>query len=152
MRDIVSENGTFYTGLTALPAIAATQTSPAIALAGFDGAMIYILAGTWTDGSFTPVIQVAPDNNGSPGSWVSAPVADLVAWIATSPTNFTPVKVGQSQPAAMTSAATALNQRIGYIGNADWLRVVTTVAGATTGMTMDAIVNLGRPRFAPSAV
>src|SRR5690349_16163873 len=124
MRDIVSEVGTFYTGLSDLPVIKTTQTSPAVSLMGYDGCQIYILADQYTDGTITPVIQVAPDNNGSPGSWTNAPATDLVAWQATSTTNKTPVKLndsngnptGNSQPNAISSSATAINQRIGYIG------------------------------------
>ena len=163
MRDIVSEIGTFYTGLTDLPVLKTTQTSPAVSLIGYDGCMIYILANQYTDGTFTPVIQVAPDNgSGSPGSWTAAPAIDLVTWQATSTTNKTPVKLndangnptGRIQPNAISSAATALPQRVGYVGGvqgvSDWLRVVSTISGSpATGMGYDVIIVLGRPRIMP---
>jgi hypothetical protein len=149
MRDIVSEVGTLYTGLTALPAIKTTQTSPSVALAGYDGAMIYLLAGTWTDGTLTPVIQESADNS----TFTTVANTDLVAFQATSATVFTPVKNGGAQPAAISSAATAINQRIGYIGAQPYIRLVTTVTGSpSTGCLFDAIIVAGRPRFMPAAV
>jgi hypothetical protein len=162
MRDIVSEIGTFYTGLNDLPVLKTTQTSSAVSLKGYDGCMIYILVDQYTDGTFTPVIQVAPDSNGSPGSWSAAPGSDLVTWQATSSSNLTPVKLvdsngyltGRSQPNAISSSATALNQRVGYVGGvqgvSDWLRVVSTISGSpSTGMGYDVIIVLGRPRIMP---
>lgn len=172
MRDIVSEIGTFYTGLTAAPTISTTQTSPAVALTGYDGAMIYILANTLSSaGTMTPVIQVTNDNgSGSPvtGNWTNVPAADLVLWTSTSATNFAPVKAtdanglptGNIQPTQLTTT-TALNQRVGYIGtsftsggttyNADWIRVVSTVASSWSA-PYDVIICLGRPRVMPANV
>lgn len=158
MRDIVTHVGTFFAGLTALPVIKTTQTSQNIDLRGYDGCMIYFLANTWTDGTITPAINVAPDNgSGAPGSFTAAPNADLVTWKATSATNYAPVKVGGAQPAAISSAATALNQRVGYIGGvagtSDWLQVVSTISGSPgTGCGYDVIILLGRPRLVPAAV
>lgn len=155
MRDIVSRHGTMRTGL-GLPTQNASINGPAVSLAGYNGCMVYILAGTWTDGTHAFTIQVAPDNNGSPGSWSNASTSDLVAWTATSASVYTPVKVGNSQPASISSAATAINQRIGFIGGvagtSDWLRVITTVSGATTGAQYDVIIELGLPRIEPSSV
>jgi len=172
MRDIVSEVGTFYSGLTAAPTITSTQTSAAAALTGYDGAMIYILATTLSSaGTMTPVIQVTNDNgSGSAVSanWTNVPAADLVLWTSTSATNFAPVKAtdanglqtGNIQPTALSSTV-ALNQRVGYIGtsftsagttyNADWLRVVSTVASSWSA-PYDVIILLGRPRLMPSNV
>lgn len=172
MRDIVSEVGTFYTGLSAPPTISSTQTSPAVALAGYDGAMIYILNPTASAaGTMTPVVQVTNDNgSGSPvsGNWTAVPATDLVLWEATSNSNFAPVKAndsnglptGNSQPAALSSAV-AINQRVGYIGSsfvaggvtyeADWLRVVSTVASSWSA-PYDVIICLGRARNMPANV
>src|SRR5712691_9139875 len=109
MRDLVTkETGTFFTGLAALPAIKTTQTSPWVDLANYNGATVYILAGTWTDGTLTPIIEESSDGS---TKLQNAAAADLVAWTATSATSFTPVRVGASQPAAISSAATAINQR-----------------------------------------
>lgn len=172
MRDIVSEVGTFYTGLTAAPTISTTQTSPAVALTGYDGAMIYILANTLSSaGTMTPVVQVTNDNgSGSPvtGNWTNVPATDLVLWTSTSATNYAPVKAndssglptGNSQPTVLTTTV-ALNQRVGYIGtsftsggttyNADWIRVVSTVASSWSA-PYDVVICLGRPRVMPANV
>lgn len=151
MRDIVTkETGTFFTGLTALPAIKTTQTSPWVDLANYNGATIYILAGTYTDGTLTPVIQESDDGSTSLGS---AAATDLVAWTATSATNFTPVRVGGSQPAAISSAGTAINQRVGYIGGHRYIRVVTTVTGSpATGCLYDVVIQAGEARNMPPNV
>lgn len=149
MRDIVSEVGTIFTGLTALPAIKTTQTSPGVDLSGYDGAMIYLLAGTWTDGTFTPVVQESVDNI----TFTTVAVTDLVAFQATSATVFTPVKNGGAQFAVISSAATAINQRIGYIGGLRYIRLLNTVTGSpATGCTLDAFIVAGRPRFMPASV
>ncbi len=158
MRDIVSEIGTFYTGLTAAPTISATQTSPAVKLAGFDGAMIYILAATLSSaGTMTPVIQYTNDDGtGNPNNsgWTNVPVADLVLWTSKSATDFTPTRVGNAQPTALSSTV-ALNQRVGYIGGiagvSDYIRVVSTVASSWSA-AYDVVIVLGRPRILPSSV
>jgi len=150
MRDVVSEVGTIYTGLTDLQIIKTTQTSPSVDLANFNGAMIYILADQWTDGTITPVIQ---ESDASGSGFATVANADLVAWTATSTTDFTPVRVGGAQPAAISSAATAINQRVGYIGGKRYIRVVSTVTGSPgTGMGYDVVILAGLPRTRPSAV
>jgi hypothetical protein len=167
MRDIVSEVGTFYSGVTALTTYTSTQTSPAAALTGYDGALVYILCSSVTStATMTSVVQVTNDNGaGSPvaGNWTAAPVADLVLWTATSTSNFNPVKAGNLQPQVLT-ATNIVNQRVGYIGNwftasggdgllhsADWIRVVSTYGGSGN-VLMDVVILLGRPRLMPSAV
>lgn len=173
MRDIVSVVGTFKSGLTTLPSITTTQTSPDIDLRGYDGCMIYILASTMTGsgGTMTPVINVAPDNgSGAPGSYAAAPAADLVLWTATSATDHTPIKQlingtlpngttnTTNQPMVITtaSAASQIYQRIGYIGGvagtSDWLQVVSTASGTVSTFTYDVIILLGRPRTLPAKV
>jgi len=157
VRDIVSETGSFFTGVSALPVLKTTQTSPSVDLAQFDGCMIYILAGNWTDGTMTPVIQESADNS----TWNNVAATDLVSWSATSTTSATPVKLndangnptGRTQPNAISSAATAINQRVGYIGGLRYVRVVSTISGSpATGMGYDVIILAGRPRFLPSNV
>lgn len=157
MRDIVSETGSFFTGLSALPVLKTTQTSPAVDLAQFDGCMIYILAGNYTDGTFTPVVQESPDGS----TWNNVAASDLVSWSATSSSSATPLKLndtngnptGHAQPNAISSVATAINQRVGYVGGQRYIRVVSTISGApATGMGYDVIILAGRPRFMPSNV
>lgn len=149
MRDNVSKIGTCFPGLAALSAIKTTQTSPSVDLAGYNAATIYLLAGTWTDGTLTPVVQESDDNS----TFAAVNGADLVAWTAASASDKTPVKVGNSQPSAISSAGTAVNQRIGYIGAKRYIRVVTTVTGSpATGALFDAFIVAGEPRFFPASV
>jgi hypothetical protein len=150
MRDVVSEAGTFFGGLSALPVVKTTQTSAWIDLKNYDGCMVYLLANTWTDGTITPSIHVSDDGSTDLGA---AAVADLVLWQATSASVYTPVAGGNAQPAAISSAATAINQRVGYIGNHRYIEVVSTVTGSpATGCGYDVIILAGRPRFMPAAV
>lgn len=158
MRDIVSEIGSFYTGLSALPVVKTTQTSGWIDLANYDGCLIYLLAGNWTDGTITPVIHESDDGSTDLGA---APATSLIAWTATSTTNSTPKKLndansnptGNSQPNAISSAATAINQRVGYIGGHRYVQVVSTVTGSpATGSGYDVVIVAGRPRNMPSNV
>jgi hypothetical protein len=157
-RDIVSETGTFYTGLGALPVVKTTTTSAWIDLATFDGCEVYILANTYSDGTLTPTIHVSDDGSTDLGT---AAAADLVTWQATSSSNYTPVKAtdaggavtGHIQPSAITNAATAINQRVGYLGNHRYVSVTTTVTGSpSTGCGYDVIIVAGRPRLMPSNV
>ncbi|SRR5579884_269663 len=158
MRDIVSEVGSFFTGLSALPVVKTTQTSAWIDLANYDGAMIYILAGNYTDGTITPVIHESADGSTDLGAVAAT---DLVAWSATSTTNSAPSKLndsnsnptGNAQPNAISSSATAINQRVGYIGAKRYIRVVSTVTGSpSTGCGYDVIIVAGRPRLMPANV
>lgn len=149
MRDVVSNVGTIRVGVTALPAYTTTQTSPSVDLKDFDGAAVYILAGTWTDGTFTPVVEESDDDS----AFTTVADAHLSLFKATSATDFTPVEVGNDQPAAISSAATAINQRVGYIGAKHYIRLKTTVTGSpSTGMTLFAVIVEGRPRIQPSIV
>jgi hypothetical protein len=149
MRDNVSKLGTCYTGLGALPVFKTTQTSASVDLAPYNAATVYIVAGTWTDGTHTFQIQESSDNS----TFTAVNSTDLVAWSATSATNFYPAKQGNAQPTAISSAATAVNQRIGYIGGMRYLRVVTTVTGSpVTGAAYDVFIITGEPRVLPASV
>lgn len=152
MRDNVSKLGTVQSGLAALPTNKNNITGQTINLTGYNAATLYIPAGTWTDGTHTFTIQESIDGT----TWNNANVANLVAWQATSATVYTPVKNGQAQPAAISSAATAVNQRIGYIGDSSatpYVRVNVAVTGSpTTGAQYDCIWILGEPRNLPAAV
>lgn len=151
MRDIVTrDTGTFFTGLTALPVIKTTQTATGIDLANYNGCTVYILANTWTDGTLTPVIE---ESDSLSTGYTTVANADLVGWAATSATDFTPVRVGGAQPTAISSAATAINQRVGYIGGKRYVRVTTTVTGSpATGCGYDVIIQAGDARNKPPLV
>jgi hypothetical protein len=146
MRDVVSYIGSLYTGLASLPSITSSQVSPWVDLSGFDGAAIQIFAGTYTSGTLTPVIEESDDQS----TVNTVATTDLVAWSATSPTDHTPVHVGGAQPTAISSAATAINWRVGYIGNKRYIRLNSTSSSAN--LLFDAAIVAGRPRLMPSAV
>ncbi len=145
-RDVVSEIGSIYTGITAVPSITSTQTSPGVDLQGFDGALVQMILGTYTSGTLTPVIEESADNS----TFTTVANADLIAWSATSATDHTPVRVGNAQATAISSAGTAINWRIGYIGNKRYIRLTST--SSSSNMLFDAVIIAGRPRIAPSAV
>jgi hypothetical protein len=153
MRDNVSKVGTVVTALAALPVNKINITGQTVSLLNYNAATLYIPAGTWTDGTHTFTIQESPDGT----TWNTVANGDLVAWQATSATVTTAVKqpdgsgsgliTGRSQPAAISSAATAVNQRIGYIGAQPNVRVNVVVTGApVTGAAYDAVWVLGEPR------
>jgi hypothetical protein len=122
-------------------------------LAGYDGAMFYFIPILYTDGTHTFVIEEADDNgSGSAGSYSTVANADLVAWSATSTTDFTPSKLGNQQPTAYSSAGTFLYQRVGYIGNKQWVRCSVTPSAATTGASYIVISEPNRPRKSPAYV
>jgi len=150
MRDNVSKLGQVINGL-GLPTIKTTATGVSVAVASYNAITVYINAGTWTDGTHTFLIEEAPDVAGVAGAWNTVANADLVAWKATSATDLTPVKVGGAQPSAISSAATAVNQRVGYLGGKDWVRISVTASGAT-GAQYDAYWIEGEPRFMPAKV
>src|SRR6266550_2276370 len=151
MRDIVTrDTGTFFTGLTALPVIKTTQTAVGVDLANYNGCTVYILANTWTDGTLTPVIE---ESDSLSTGYTTVANGDLVAWSATSATDFTPVRVGGAQATAISSAATAINWRIGYNGAKRYVRVTTTVTGSpSTGSGFDVIIQAWDARNKPPLV
>jgi len=144
-RDI-TQLGSFYTGLAAPPSITSNQVSPWVDLSGFDGAEIAILAGTYTSGTLTPVIEES--NDASTPNTVAT--ADLVAWSATSATDHTPVHLGNAQPTAISSAGTAINWRVSYIGAKRYIRLNST--SSSSNMLFDAVIFAGRARTSPSQV
>lgn len=174
MRDIVSEVGTFYRGLTQLQTVTSTQHSAAIAaatLGKYDGLMVYVLTGTFTStATMSVALEVTNDDGtGTPtaNNWTAIPVTDQVVWEATSATDFTPVKLGNVAAPAI-SLAHGVNQRIGYFGGSqtftangspgdglshsvDYLRVTSTYASSGNAV-FDVMIVLGRPRTAPAAV
>ena len=152
MRDNVSKLGRVLSALALPAANIGAINGPDNQLSAHNAATLYILAGTWTDGIHTIVIQEAPDVSGAPGAYTPVAATDLVAFTATSATDHTPVKIGSSQPAVISSAATALNQRIGYIGGQPWIRAVVTASGTTTGAVYDAVWVNGEPRMMPDYV
>jgi hypothetical protein len=166
MRDNASKLGQVLYGPAAavLPAWTASWTGQAIdlqAMPGFNAAALYIIAGTWTDGTHAFTVQEAPDNgSGSPGTYTNVAATDLGRLQTANASGGLPITLSAagSQPASISSAPTALNQRVGYVGDypstgaTRFLRVIGTVSGATTGAKYLPIWVLGEPRVFPAAV
>lgn len=109
---------------------AATVNGTSVDTAGYDSATAYVYPGTWTDGTHTPKLQDSPDN----ATWTDVAAAQLIG-------AFT----------AISSAPTAVKQKVGYVGANRYLRAVSTVAGATTGAVYAIPIILGRGRKLPQA-
>lgn len=182
MRDIVSKHGTIRAaGPSASGGSFAynancntTANGVAISTANYNGVMIYILGGTYQDGNSTFTIYESADPSntavGSVANWHAVANNDLVLWKATSNTDYTPVKVGRYQPSLYpaNSAANTVNMRVGYLGSsnygnasletgtnpANWVMVnyTNTGSGGNNGQQFTVVVELGEPRFMPSAV
>jgi hypothetical protein len=128
-------------GLDALPAKKTTFTSATIdrmkSDGGYEALTLYLLAGTWTDGSFAFAINDSPDNSTFTAVGTSAPdnlIPDAITGFA-----------------SITSALTAVNQKVGYVGSKRYVQVVCTVTGSpATGCTMDILGVLGHSRNVPT--
>lgn len=125
MRDIASLLSAVQTLTPA--ARNASANGVTVDLAGFHAATFYILAGTRTDGTHTPVLQESVDGT----VWTTIPAARLIG---------APVDI-------VTNAV----QEIGYLGDRQFVRANVTVTGATTGAVYGIAVLRGRPKVAPSA-
>lgn len=88
----------------------ATATGGSVDTAGYDAATIYLLPGVITDGTHTPKVQESTDNS----TWTDVAATDLMG-------------------NALANLASNVNQKVGYVGIKRYLRIVTTVGGATTG-------------------
>jgi len=140
-----------------LPAMLAANayTGQTIDLQRYNAATLYILAGTWTDGVHTYTINEAPDDGtGNPGAFTAVAATDLSRLETANAAGGFPIteSAAGSQPAAIISAATALNQRVGYLGGQRFLRVALTITGTTTGAKHTAFWVLGEPRVLPAEV
>lgn len=85
---------------------------------GYESLSLHLQAGTWTDGTHAFQIQHADDNgSGAPGTYnnVSSTAYDTEQ---------------NASFASITSAPTAINQKVGYIGGKRWVRVNVTVTGS----------------------
>ncbi len=112
---------------TLVPAVrTASATGAGVDLAGYHAAAVYIVAGTVTDGTHTPVVQESDDN-----------------------VTFTNVAAEDLQ-GSLANIASNTVQEIGYIGNKRYIRVNVTVSGATTGGVYGAFVVRGRPYSMPA--
>ena len=117
--------------LSLLPAARnASANGTGVDTANYGMAMAVVQFGTWTDGTHTPKLQESSDNS-----------------------TFTDVAATDQDGTftAISAAPTLTNQiqRVGYIGKLRYIRVVMTVAGATTGALSAAAIVLTNPRVMP---
>lgn len=106
----------------------ATANGTGVDLQGFDAATVCITTGVITDGTHTISLQESDDNS----TFTNVVAADLLG----------------TAPAIATTDDNVVF-RFGYIGNKRYVRVVTTVASATTGGIYDAVVIRGRAHINP---
>ena len=110
-----------------------TATGSTVDLRGYDGAVVVVSFGTYTDGTHTPSVLQSVDG-----------------------VTFTPCVYGTDLDASTnlsavsSSAGANTTQQIGYIGSQRYLAVVMTTTGATTGALSSAHVIAGYPRNAPT--
>ncbi|SRR5258708_29667519 len=127
-----------------LPVVArnanATVNGGAVDLSQFNRAECVVIPGTWTDGTHTVKLQDSDDNS----VWTDVLAVDLNKSSA-----FVPI----------TSAPTAIVQKVGYIGIKRYLRAVVVSTGVTTGAIVGALIVLGdfkhygfTPNQTPTAV
>jgi len=110
-----------------------TATGTAVDLRGFDGAVITVSFGAYTDGAHTPTV-VHSDDNSTFTTCVYGTDID-----------------GPANLAAVSSAAGANTlQQIGYVGGKRYVAVVITTTGATTGALSGANIVAGYPHHAPT--
>jgi hypothetical protein len=107
-----------------------TATGTAVDLRGYDGAMVSVSFGAYTDGTHTPSLSASSDGV----TYAAVPASDI-----------------QGAFTAVSSGAGANTvQQVGYIGAARYLAVVMTTTGATTGALSAANAIAGYPRNAPT--
>lgn len=122
MRTDFNSNMDFAISLN-IAAYTATTNGAGVDVSNYGEVEILIAPGTRTDGTHTPKVQESPDNS----TWADVAAADLVG-------------------TALAAIASNTVQRVGYIGSKRYLRVVTTVAGATTGAIYGGVIARGGAR------
>lgn len=100
-------------------ALTSTYTSSAIDTANASGVVVMIETGAWTDGTHTPKLTECATSG---GTYTDVAATDQQG-------TFTAI-AGAGQQNAI--------QAVGYIGSKQFLKVVVTVAGATTGVVLGA--------------
>ncbi len=105
----------------------ASANGTGVDLSGFDSAVAVITPGAITDGTHTPKLQESDDDT----TYTDVGAADLIGSFA--------------------AIAANTNQKVGYIGAKRFIRVVSTVAGATNGGVYGATVIRGHARNYPIA-
>ncbi|MEW2631792.1 hypothetical protein AB0903_09065 [Streptomyces sp. NPDC048389] len=107
----------------------ASANGTGVDLANFDAAAVVVDAGVWTDGTHTFEVQDSDDNA------TFAAVADEF--------------LDGTEPVIDAADEDAQIYTVGYHGIKRYLRVIVTVAGATTGAAYSAAVYRGKGRVKP---
>ncbi len=114
----------FATSQSLAPAArTASANGTGVDLQGVEGARVDVNFGAWTDGTHTPKVQESDDNS----TFTDAAAGDVLG-------TFTAVSSSAGQNAV---------QSVAYLGSKRYIRVVMTVAGATTGALSGATVIKG---------
>lgn len=106
-------------------AYTANTTGGTVDLLGYEAVAIEAIVGTITDGTHSLTVEHSDDGT----TWVAVPAGEL-----------------QGSFVNLTSNT---NQEVGYIGFKRYIRVNTTVSGATSGGVYAVTVVRGYPKVAP---
>ncbi len=101
---------------------AVDKSDPAGGVDGFTSALVVVIAGGITDGTHTVTVQDSDDGV----SFAAAAASDV-----------------RGGPVALTSAGANTVSELGYDGPKRYVRASVTVAGATSGGSVGAVVILG---------
>ena len=101
----------------------ASANGTGIDLQGYESALVIVTCGAITDGTHTPKVQ---ESDASGSGYTDVAAGDLIGALA-------------------ACSANAL-QTVGYKGSKRYIRVVMTIAGATTGAVASALVARGNER------
>jgi hypothetical protein len=107
-----------------------TATGSAVDLIGFDGAVIVVSFGAYTDGTHTPSVLSSVDGV----TYNAAATSDLDG-------TFTAVS---------GSGGANTVQQVGYVGSQRFLKIVMTISGATSGAASAANITAGYPHNGPT--
>jgi len=105
----------------------ATANGSSANLQGYNSAVAVVSFGVVTDGTHTPKLQESSDNS-----------------------TFTDVAAADQNGSFAAGTSNSI-QRVGYIGALQYVRVVMTISGATTGAVSAAEIIEGHPSQAPTA-
>lgn len=108
----------------------ATTNGTGVDLQGFHAATVLVTTGTITDGTHAISLEESDDNT----NWSAVASGDILGTLPS---------IGAANDNA--------TYRFGYIGTKRYIRVVSTVSGATSGGVYSAVVLRGRPENAPTA-
>ncbi|MGE4352327.1 MAG: hypothetical protein AB7E52_09095 [Bdellovibrionales bacterium] len=111
--------------------VTGTLNGVSVDLQGFDSAVATVAFGAYTDGVHTPKLQESDDN---------VTFADVEA-----------EELDGSFAAVSSAGGAGSVQKVGYLGDARYVRVVMGVTGASTGALSAAQVICGHPHHAPVA-